>query len=308
MINKLPKILIVLLIILVTKSGAGQEVGFNLTMEEDSLKELFVSMNAAKTDDEKLKYNGMILEFMEDILFDYSSFDHPFNTIRNLGKIKSEDDKVRIYNWNIMFADNSFKYYGFVQYHLESKDEYLVYRLEDISDVIEHPERQTLKEDSWYGALYYEIVEVKDKQHVYYTLLGWDGNSDLTSRKVVDVLYFTSSGKPRFGASIFSMVYERRPGVKRTKRQKRLLFEYSSKVRMSLKYDHDLKMIVFDHLLPTETYLTGNYQFYGPDLSHDGLKFKKGLWHHKEDILVQDKTKKGNKTWEYKADESFFKK
>jgi len=286
----------------------AQESGYDFSLEEDSLASLFEHLNGASTDADKLKWSGRIIEFMEDILFDYESFDYPFEKLSHLGKLKSKDENLRIYNWNILLQDGTFKYYGFLQYYHEKKDEYLLYKLEDMSDEIEKPERQVLKADNWYGALYYDIVEVKGKKHYYYTLLGWDGNNDLTTRKVVEALYFTLSGKPRFGDNVFSMIEEKYPGVKRKSVKRRLLFEYSSSANMSLRYDPDFRMIVFDHLSPTELYLKGNYQFYGPDFNHDGIEFKKGVWQHVEDLKLIDKSKTGNKTWEYKPNESFYKK
>ena len=53
---------------------------------------------------------------------------------------------------------------------------------------------------------------------------------------------------------------------------------------MSLKYNNELKMIVFDHLSPFESRYQGVYQFYGPDFSYDGLEFNKGIWRLISDV------------------------
>ena len=37
-----------------------------------------------------------------------------------------------------------------------------------------------LTNKSWYGALYYKIIHSKKLGSNYYTLLGWDGNNNLT--------------------------------------------------------------------------------------------------------------------------------
>jgi hypothetical protein len=55
---------------------------------------------------------------------------------------------------------------------------------------------------------------------------------------------------------------------------------------MSLRYDPQKKMIVFDHLSPTKPSLEGQYEFYGPDFTYDGLKFEKGVWEHYQNIEI----------------------
>ena len=89
------------------------------------------------------------------------------------------------------------------------------------------------------------------------------------------------------------------------KRKKRLFFEYSDKVYMQLNYDKSKEMIVFDHLSPSQEKFKGNYQYYGPDFSIDGLFFKKGKWILKEDLDIR--RKKNNKPkWKYDPSENFY--
>ena len=66
--------------------------------------------------------------------------------------------------------------------------------------------------------------------------------------------------------------------------QKRLIFEYSSEVAMTLNYDENLEMIVYDHLRPHQPFFEGNYRFYAPDGSYDALRFEKGEFYQEEDI------------------------
>jgi hypothetical protein len=53
---------------------------------------------------------------------------------------------------------------------------------------------------------------------------------------------------------------------------------------MTARYDSVLKMIAFDHLVPFHPVYSGNYEFYGPDGSFDGLEFVDGLWMLREDL------------------------
>ena len=47
---------------------------------------------------------------------------------------------------------------------------------------------------------------------------------------------------------------------------------------MSVKWNERMKMIVFDHLSPSQPSLAGNYEYYGPDFSYDGFRFEKDAW------------------------------
>ena len=55
----------------------------------------------------------------------------------------------------------------------------------------------------WYGARYYEIVPlIVSGQNTSYVLLGWKGNTNKTSKKVIEVLSFKND-ELQFGKTIF---------------------------------------------------------------------------------------------------------
>jgi hypothetical protein len=132
--------------------------------------------------------------------------------------------------------------------------------------------------------IYTQVIECDG----FYTLIGWDGNNKLTTRKFVDVLYFKSNGDPVFGKDVFKFP---------RKNPKRLMFEYSSEVSMSLKYNESENRIVYSHLSANQEgeLLEGQYQFYGPDGSFDALELKKDKWVTVEDVDArQEKSKNDN--------------
>jgi hypothetical protein len=137
--------------------------------------------------------------------------------------------------------------------------------------------------------LYYKIIPVKVKRKKYYTLLGGDKNDKLTSKRIIDVLYFIPDGSPRFGADLFKLE-KRSP--------KRVIFEYSAQAIMSVKYNEETKQIVFDHLSPAQPNFEGQYQYYGPDFSFDALEFNKGKWVYIPDVDARNG--KSNKDNQYK--------
>jgi hypothetical protein len=68
----------------------------------------------------------------------------------------------------------------------------------------------------------------------------------------------------------------------------RVLFEYSSRAVMSLKFENDT-FIVFDHLSPFSPQYRDNRQFYGPDFSFDSFSYDRGIWRYKGDIDIKNK-------------------
>ena len=85
---------------------------------------------------------------------------------------------------------------------------------------------------------------------------------------------FDKDGVPAFGGE-FQLELQK---------VKRMILEYSAQLVVSIKFDEKLQMIVLDHLAPFETMFTGNYRFYGPDGSYDGLKFEKGSFLLQKDV------------------------
>jgi len=235
---------------------------------------MFKQLMESRDDSIKLKINGNIIRLFERTLSQPSSFLEPFDSLKNVSHLYSDNKTIRLFTWDIPLADGTFQYFGFIQIRKDNNSINLI-RLNDNSKEIGKPENMSLGVEKWYGAVYYKFITKKTNGKMLYTLLGWHGKDNLTTQKAIDVLQINDAGKPIFGAPVF---------VLNNKTVYRVLFEYSADVVMSLKYDEQKKMIVFEHLSPSESHLKGQYQFYGPDFSIDAFKFSKGKWILKEDI------------------------
>lgn len=256
----------------------AQAQGSHNTLET-SLHQLFSEMVQSGSDAIKEDLCESIAANLDSLLHDPATFDHPFDVLKNLGKIYSPDRRIRFYTWNLQYRERSNRYYGFIQYKPKEGEVPLVYRLYDDSDNTEDPEDAVLNHESWYGALIYEIVEQMHNGITYYITLGYDPCDLFISRKIIDVLHFEEGTEPVFGHPFF------REG---NDVHSRIVFEYSAKVQMALNWVSSLNMIVFDHLSPERPSYTGNYQFYGPDFSYDGFKFENGFWNLTEDIDIRN--------------------
>jgi len=251
---------------------------------EDSLAVLGRIILNGHTDFIKYNANEKFQTLLESALIADKSFDYPFDSLIMIARLISDDKKFRIFDWNIRKSDGTYEYFGYIQALNRKEKKYILYPLKDNSDNIKNPETQLLDPLNWYGALYYKIILNKFAGKRYYTLLGWDGNSDITQKKIIDVITFNSKDKPVFGASIFK--YNK-------KINKRIIFEYSATVSMSLRYDKQFlnngkkkkNMIVFDRLAPLDNNLEGQYQFYYPETNiFDGMLFRGGKWNYEKDI------------------------
>ncbi len=277
---------------LVFFSSSFAQMSETMGVEKDSLKTLFNQLAISKTDSVREVVNKKIYRIMNQALQnekDYSFFD----SVSHLGKLESTDKNIRIYNWNLVHEDGQFEYFAFLLHYEKQSKTYKVFSLTDRSRFIVDAKEATLSPQTWFGVLYYQIIVTKKFGRKFYTLLGWDGYNDYKNRKIIDVLSFTKDGVPKFGAPIFSK------GDFDANR--RILFEYANRASMTLTYDSDEKIIVFDNLSPTDASLKGQFQYYGPDGSYSGFEYKRGKWIFKQGVDARN-PKSNHKKKKKKAD------
>jgi len=224
------KLLIILGLLIYTQYSSAQDFE-RFKLLEDSLYNLGKKMLNSSNDFEKYAANTTFKKTLESALSLHKSYKYSFDSLDMIARLYSEDNKLRIFNWHIAKSDGKYEYFAIVQSYDKKKKIYKTYELIDRSEEIESPEDDLLQKDEWYGAHYYKLIETKYKKKSYYTLLGWDGSDLLTTRKIIEVMRLSSSGRPRFGAFLFR-------DNKQTK--KRVIFEFSSKASVSLKYDKQL--------------------------------------------------------------------
>ena len=219
--------------------------------------------------------NNEIISRFEKALSTRESFSYPWNELKAIGKIRSEDNKLNIFTWHIEKNINEYEYYGFIQ-TIDYKNDSIVrlYFLNDKSGSLKNPETLALNDKKWFGALYYGIHTFVYNRNTYYALFGYDFNNYASRKKLIEILTFTHDNEPEFEGD-FHTEFDR---------LKRIIFEYSSQVVMTVRYDDKMKMIIMDHLAPFEPIFTNNYRFYSPDGTYDGITFQKGEFFLEHDI------------------------
>jgi hypothetical protein len=260
----------------VSPSGAD-----SLLQIEMKLKALSDSIVRGVTD---LSRQAALAEFNPlffDLLQDPATFSYPFDSLKGVSKVRSTDQRIRVISWTVQSrTENNYKYFGVVQLMNPKTGEMKRFGLNEVRWTNEEAEQKELFPEEWYPALYYEIIERKVKKKTWYFLLGWQGNTPYTTRKVIDVLGIDAWNNVTFGAPVFI--------DENQKKKYRFVFEYSAQAVMMLKYDRKKKMIVFDHLSPVSPTAKGQYQYYGPDFTYDGLVFRKGFWNYKQHLILKN--------------------
>jgi len=202
------------------------------------------------------------------------------DSLKTISLLVAPDKTFRIASWIVPSTDQGHtSYFGFLQRFDKKKGTAILVELFDVSDTLQNPQSARLKENTWYGAVYYHIEARKKSGKLYYTLLGWKGNDRRTTKKVIDVLWF-SKDKVFFGYPHFKMgkTY-----------QQRVIFEYTASASMALRFEEKENLIVFDHLSVPSNIPGGEgnmAQFMGPDGTYDALEFKKGRWNLLKDIDI----------------------
>lgn len=275
------KIFTFIFLFTLTSNVYSQKVSKELISEyEDTLKMMAHNIMNGENEEEKTSANDAFIKTLKEVLLYERSFSYPFDSLKTISIKTSSDNKVRIYTWLLKKDNGNYTYFGFVHYKNKSKKRYEIIELIDNSEEIRRPENEQLDNINWYGALYYKIIHIKKKGRKYYTLLGWDGNNDISTKKIIDVMYFSGKDKIKFGANIF------KTNKTTTKRH---VIEYNSSSTISVQYDEKEKRIVFDHLIPMRKDLEGLYEYYVPDGTYNAFKYSNGKWIFKNDVSAINK-------------------
>ncbi len=268
-----PKYTFLLLIILLRFSAVAQIPAGNLSkfkVYEDSLKALGNNIINNENDLERKNSNYQFIRTFVNALKIPGSYHYKFDSVKTVSQIYSPDNQFRIFTWNVMNEDGSYRYYGTIQ--LNTNGALKMFPLTDYTPFVKNPEDSTFTAQKWLGAQYYKIIKA-GTVNPYYVLLGWKGNTVKTTKKVIEVLSFKNNA-PVFGLPVFD---------ENNKTHKRIVFEYSRQASMLLRFVPDRELIVFDHLAPRDPKVKTDFSFYGPDLTYDGYQLKNGRWK-----LVQD--------------------
>ncbi|MFM7016164.1 MAG: hypothetical protein ACKOX3_07550 [Bacteroidota bacterium] len=284
------KLLLVALSLLLSSKARCQNVDSALIKPVLSrLSVLGDSILKGSNDTVRLSANQTFATLFDSVINLKGSEHIDFHEVKVLSILTAPDNAFVVYNWmcQTYFPQPRYQYFGYLRTLSKTGNSTKLYHL--IEQVYEdNQEREVAKTgaDNWTGCVYYKILFSKYKSKTNYVLLGWAPHNQLSTRKLIESLSI-SNNRIQFGVPIFKTGGRPRP---------RLIFEYSYKATMSLNYNNDKKMIVFDNLSSSDPRPESKtaYNTYGPDMSYNGLKFEKGFWVLYKDIDIRlDKDVKG---------------
>jgi len=230
---------------------------------QDSLTKTAATMYSAEANTQRFEQNAKFIKLLVTALKTPGSFNFGFDSLKTISVVESPDHAFKIFSWYIPEEGGTYRFFGTIQ--MATKDGKLkLYPLIDGTANLKDVNQLTTAKE-WYGARYYEIIPLKiGGQKTCYALLGWKGNNQKTSKKVIEILSFNdtalSFGKPMFEA------------VKNTPLKNRIVFEYNKLNSMTLRLDKNEQLIVFDHLAPFDPEMLGNFEYYASDSSFDGYR------------------------------------
>lgn len=217
----------------------------------------------------KKAHKDLGLELMAN-LSKKGSFFYPFDSVQSISIQYPSDTSFRIITWQLYVDINEYQYAGFIQTNEEQpKVIKLSDRSVDMDDMILDFEIMTA--DNWYGAIYYNIMSFDSPEGPKHLLFGYDGFQFFNKRKIIDVLTF-ENGTPIFGAAVFAPLDPRRTDLTKN----RVLMQYAAGSNITLNFNKELDMIMFDNLIPHSN--MGGQPSYVPDGSYRGYKLNNGQW------------------------------
>jgi hypothetical protein len=244
----------------------------DLVKSESMLQDLFMQLYSDSLSDPE-PVLATILDVMPTALSVEGAMDFPWAGLNRIGVVSSDDGRIRFFTWHVMEDRDTYRYYGFVQVAMK-KGKFKLYALHDNGKKQRGLTRLDQSVDNWYGKLYYKIHTTNHKRKTNYTLLGMDFNNSRSTIKTVETIGIQRN-QVRF---LKDRYFDGR------NKHDRLVLEYSAQVAISVRYDRELDMITFDHLVPFHPIYENNFEFYGPEGSFDGLEYVDGIWNYRTDI------------------------
>jgi hypothetical protein len=256
-----------------------------LEIMEDSLVFFADSMYDSAIPEYRIEGSYVFITGMKNFLRTPNSFSHDCKKLsEKISIVKSPDNEFKLYTWEVLRGSSDIRYYGVIQLKDGSYTP-----LVDVSEsIIRGAEDSTFTGTRWYGCIYYNIlIKELDGQKIYF-LLGWNGSSMNSEKKIIEAFGFNSQGQSRFGAPLFNII-ER--GKRRT--VNRYLYEYQKGSKASLNFEKESNLIMMDHC-ESQIGDPAKRFTYIPDGTYDGFSWDGTKWIMQENVKQILELQQGN--------------
>lgn len=254
----------------------------------------------------RLKGTREFVKLLVEALKVENSFQYKFDSLSYLATIMPEDSSFRIFTFQIVLQNITFRHYGAIQ--LNRKNIKLI-PLRDFSDTFPTTPQFTITNKNWLGAVYYRIITKKVNDKPIYFLFGFDQNDILADKKYIEAMWIEKDSIAKFGMPIFEKTTTEiipprpskfgnapsrpEPPIVKTKIYYRYVLEYRKGSSVSIKYDKSKDLITHDHTPPMD----GKNKDIGfikvPDGTYEGLQWTEDKWIWVEYVKLADKETNG---------------
>ncbi len=195
-----------------------------------------------------------------------------------LNTLTSKDQKLTLISGFYMIETGMPEYFLFYQYR---GDEYIEGSiLNSVGTEFSDPDMVDLRDGEWFGAMYYQIQDFSYSEDIQlYLVFGANLYKGFERRKIVEPIYF-DEGQIKFGYPIFKL--ENKP-----KLQPHYIIQYSRDSAPTFRYDEDLNLIIFDHLMPVPSPFDRQQMTMVPDGTYEAFELKNKIWHHISELPIE---------------------
>jgi hypothetical protein len=267
---------LMLLLGLLGKSVSGQK---RLPAQLDSLSGLMKTLTESQNVNQRAEANANFIRLLVQTLKEEGDTLYYLDTLRPMSVLQSPDKLFRILTWQVKMEEGTVRHYGCII--RKSNKARPIVPLFDNSDQLGANEDTALGIMNWLGCQYYDIIQTGKGDKAIYTLIGHDTFEPFSQRKIIETLTFNAQGRAIFGLPLF----EDKPTGKLMKRK---ILEYSKQAVMMLRFVKDKKMIVMDHLIPSNPKNKDMRVDYVPDLSYDAYVWKKNKWVFQSNVNLRN--------------------
>ena len=245
---------------------------------EDSMAITSDSMYEAFLPDTHVFYSERFARQLVRALKIPNSYLYPFDKLKDkINIIYADDNSFRIFNWGILPTPATKLYYAAIQ---QPGEKLKLIGLHDYSEQLgKGTEDSILTNGKWFGCIYYRIMSGMVEGRKVYTLFGLNAGSPISNKKVLDPLILDEHGVT-FGAPIFGVASENIP----QRRINRFILEYKKDVQVSMNWNEERHVIIFDKLVSQVNDPHRKYT-YVPSGQYDGFRWQNEMWNYMRDLI-----------------------
>jgi hypothetical protein len=281
---RLLRVLLPVCIICSTTASQSQKIAATdlkkLRVLDDSLGKIGANI-LDELPSKRLQADSLFTRVLVRALRVSNSFYFHFDSMQTAPVVYPADSSFRIITWHYTLNDADYRQRGVIQ--MNTPDGSLkLFPLYDYSDSTNNPLDSIRTPITWIGAVYYRIIQKPFNGTNVYTLLGYDENNEITTRKWMEILSFNKNGEPRFGGAFIAYG----DSSAAPKWHQRFLLEYKKGASAKFNYDPDEDIIVMDHLI-SENNHPENKATLVPGGDYEAFKWQNGRWINDPKLFTQ---------------------